>query len=88
MSPYGPAIKVVAYLAVALSSIGMVLAAVAASWWLFGVCAIVSLVGVQAVAKIWAADQSITAVKSNHDDRKSLLVALVDTARQVPQQTL
>lgn len=88
MSPFGPAIKVVAYLAVALSSIGMVLAAVADDWWVFGFCTIVSLVGVRAVAKIWAADLPVIPPESNHGDWKALLADLEDTARQVPQQSL
>lgn len=88
MSPFGPAIKAAAYLGVILAFGCMVLTAIIESWWLFGSCFIVSLVGVKAVAKIWAVEQFVPKTESQSNDFKSLLAELEDTARRVPQQEL
>lgn len=89
MSPFGPGIKIAVYLALALSLCGDALAAVADAWGIFIFCMLVTAVGVQAVARIWAAERSTTVrAPSTQREWNQLLSDLEETANRVPQQTL
>lgn len=86
LSPVGPGIKIVAYLALALGLGGVAISALGGAWGIFVFCTLVSACAVQAVARVWASERAAAGkLPLKTGEWNQLLADLGETENRVPQ---